>query len=98
MPKLGIYLVHSPTPKAFANSSPGQRPGLAGSKQSTNSERVRERQFHARDIQSVLFQKASVFILEGNAHEALANSFRVCVFLTDPVPRALPWAKICKRL
>ena len=26
------------------------------------------------------------------------NSFRVCVLLADPVPRALPWAGICKRL
>ena len=43
----GIYIVHSPTPKAFANSSPGQRPGLAGAKQSTNSERVRQRQFQS---------------------------------------------------
>jgi hypothetical protein len=34
-----------PTPKAFANFSEGQRPGLAGGKQSKNSERVRQRQF-----------------------------------------------------
>jgi hypothetical protein len=30
------YLIDSPTPKALANPSPGQRPGLADNKQSTN--------------------------------------------------------------